>query len=536
MYSIDKLKGLFSSGKIGRRDFIQGVVALGATITAATSMSSSILAATPKKGGTLRLAMSSGTTTDILDMSVSTGATSELVHGYAIYNNLVELGADGSVIPELAESVESDDAKTWRFKVRKGVEWHNGKSLDVNDLACSINYHRGEDSKSSIKGQLSEIADVRQDGDYLVIELQGSNSDFPVMLSDYHAPIQIGGSDGKLVNPTAGIGTAGYVLKEYNPGVSASFERNPNYWKTGAAHFDAVETTIVGDATARQQALVTDQVDCIDDVSAPTAGLLSRNQKLELLAVTGTMHRVFAMRLDTPPFDNNDVRLALKFAARRQEMVDKVLLGYGQIGNDHSISPTQKYFNTDLAQREFDADKAKFHWGKTGLGDTPITCHASGASLDGSVDVALLLQASAKECGINLEVKKEPNDGYWSNIWNKPGIGMCTSYWSGRPTPDWMFSTCCIAASEWNDMAWKGTPAADRFNELMVAAKGELDDKKRHEMYFECQKLMNEDGGYITWSYGQNLSAHNKRLAHPEKVAGNWHLDGCKITERWWFA
>ena len=260
MYSIDKLKGLFSSGKIGRRDFIQGAVALGATITAATSMSSSILAATPKKGGTLRLAMSSGTTTDILDMSVSTGATSELVHGYAIYNNLVELGADGSVIPELAESVESDDAKTWRFKVRKGVEWHNGKSLDVNDLACSINYHRGEDSKSSIKGQLSEIADVRQDGDYLVIELQGSNSDFPVMLSDYHAPIQIGGSDGKLVNPTAGIGTAGYVLKEYNPGVSASFERNPNYWKTGAAHFDAVETTIVGDATARQQALVTDQV------------------------------------------------------------------------------------------------------------------------------------------------------------------------------------------------------------------------------------------------------------------------------------
>ena len=57
-----------------------------------------------------------------------------------------------------------------------------------------------------------------------------------------------------------------------------------------------------------------------------------------------------------------------------------------------------------------------------------------------------------------------------------------------------------------------------------------------HEMYFECQRLMNEDAGYLTWSYGQNLSAHNKRLAHPSQVAGNWHLDGCKITERWWFA
>ena len=67
MYTIEKLKGLFASGKIGRRDFIQGAVALGATISAATSMSTSVMAS-PKKGGTLRLAMSSGTTTDILDM------------------------------------------------------------------------------------------------------------------------------------------------------------------------------------------------------------------------------------------------------------------------------------------------------------------------------------------------------------------------------------------------------------------------------------------------------------------------------------
>ena len=95
----------------------------------------------------------------------------------------------------------------------------------------------------------------------------------------------------------------------------------------------------------------TDQVDCIDDVSAPTAGLLSRNQKLELLAVTGTMHRVFAMRLDTPPFDNNDVRLALKFAARRQEMVDKVLLGYGQIGNDHSYLPRKNILIQTYSKR-----------------------------------------------------------------------------------------------------------------------------------------------------------------------------------------
>ena len=111
---------------------------------------------------------------------------------------------------------------------------------------------------------------------------------------------------------------------------------------------------------------------------------------------------------------------------------------------------------------------------------------------------------------------------------------MCTSYWSGRPTPDWMFSTCCIAASEWNDMAWKGTPAADRFNELMVAAKGELDDKKRHEMYFECQKLMNEDGDILPGLMVKIFQLIIKTC--PQKKLLEWHLDGCKITERWWFA
>ena len=249
MLTIQKLKGLFASGKINRRDFVQGAVALGTSLSVATSMSSSVLAAVPKRGGTFRQAFSSGTTTDILDMSISTGAVSELVHAYAYLNNIVEIGADGSAVPELAETIETDDAKTWRFKVRDGVEWHNGKSLDVNDFICSINHHRGDDTKSSMKGQFSSIVDVRADGNYLVIELNGPNSDFPVMLSDYHGPVYIGGPDGKLLDPNAGIGTGAFILKEFNGGVSASFERNPNYWKQGAGWFDAMETTIIADST-----------------------------------------------------------------------------------------------------------------------------------------------------------------------------------------------------------------------------------------------------------------------------------------------
>ena len=534
MQNIDKLTKLFATGKIGRRDFMQGAMALGVSLSAASAITSQVHAATPVKGGHLRLGLGSGTTTDVLDMSVSTGATSELVNAYAHLNNITELDNTGQLVGELVSSIETDDAQTWRFKLRKGVEWHNGKSLDLNDLICSVNHHRGEDSKSVMKGQYSTITDVKADGDYLVISLEAPNGDFPVLLSDYHAPVYRGGSDGKIVDPGAGIGTGAYKVVSYDPGVRAEFERNPNYWKEGRGHFDSAETIIIADATARQQALMTDQIDVMDDVSGTSANLLKMNPKLDVLATTGTQHRVFAMRLDTPPFDNNDVRLALKYAAKRQEMVDKILLGYGEIGNDHSISPNQAYFNTDLPQREFDAEKARYHWKKTGIGDKPIQIHASEASLNGSVEVALLLQASAKECGINIEVKKEPVDGYWSNIWNKQGIGMTTSYWSGRPTPDWMFTTCCSAASDWNDMAWRNTPASDAFNTLLEAARSETDEKKRTEMYFETQRLMNEDGGYLTWCYSQLVSSNNKRVQHDPVVAGNWHLDGCKILERWW--
>ena len=66
------------------------------------------------------------------------------------------MGNDGQLIPELAESYEaSADAATWTFKLRKGVEFHNGKTMDADDVIASINHHRGEDSKSAAAGSVN---------------------------------------------------------------------------------------------------------------------------------------------------------------------------------------------------------------------------------------------------------------------------------------------------------------------------------------------------------------------------------------------
>ena len=456
-------------------------------------------------------------------------------------------GAGAAILPRFnrtdrsprnwAESFESsDDATTWVFNLRPGVEYHNGKSLTPEDVIHSVNRHRGENSPSAVKSLFEPVKDIRKDGNHqVIVELDAPNADFPFVLSDYRLVIMASDAEGN-VDITTGNGTGPYAIAEYNAGVRAFFKRNPNYFKADRAHFDEVENLVLVDPNARQTALRTGDVDVIDAVEPKIADRLGKVPGLTIQEVTGTQSRNMVMRLDTPPYDNLDLRLALKYAAKRQEMIDKVEAGHGVVGNDHQISPAQQYYNTELPQREYDPDKAKFHLKKAGMEGIEIELVASPAALDGAADVALLLQASAKPVGINITVKRASADAFWSDVWNKKGVGFATSYWGGRPTNDWMFTTCCVAESNWNDTAWKGTPAADQFNKLIVAARSELDKQKRREMYWECQRLVNEDGGSLVWGFTNYLHGLRDNVRYPEKVAGNWTLDGAKSMERWWFA
>merc|ERR1712185_273387 len=142
--------------------------------------------------------------------------------------------------------------------------------------------------------------------------------------------------------------------------------------------------------------------------------------------------------------------MALKLSIKRQELVDKILLGHGAIGNDHPISPTQAYHADNLAQREFDPDKAAFHYKKSGHSGK-IQLSDADAAFAGAVDAAQLMANSAKKAGIDIEVIREPNDGYWSNVWKNDAKGWCACYWGGRPAETMMFSAAYVAESKWND-------------------------------------------------------------------------------------
>ena len=161
-----------------------------------------------------------------------------------------------------------------------------------------------------------------------------------------------------------------------------------------------------------------------------TFRLLERMPKVVGINVTGTTHYTIPMLTDTKPFDNNDVRLAMKYAIDREQMVKQVLRGYGSVGNDTPIAPMQRYFNKDLPQRKFDPDKAKFHLKKAGLEGRTFQLHTSDAAYPGAVDTAVLYKEQAAKAGINIDIVREPTDGYWSNVWmKKPGASP-----SGEPS------------------------------------------------------------------------------------------------------
>ncbi len=521
------LQQSLTASKIGRREFIGRAAALGVTTALATTLAGAAAkAATPKKGGRFKLAMAHGATSDTLDPAALVNGY-QWALGYAHRNALTEIIAGGKVGPSLAESWESSpDASTWVFKLRKGVEFHNGKSLTADDVIASINHHRSDDSKSFVKPIAEEIETLKADGDGIVFALKAGNADFPYMMASAGFSICPATAEGKI-DWESGVGTGGYVLENYDPGVRADLKRNPNYWTDERAHAAEVEFLTIHDAAARSNALVTGEVHVIDQVDLKTAGLLARQKGVAVEETAGPLHFVFPMRTDMAPFDDNNVRLALKYAIDREELLQKILRGHGTVGNDNPIGPSYRFYAKDLERRAYDPDKAKYHMKQAGLSELTVDLRAAESAFPGAVDAAVLYQQHAAKAGITLNVVREPNDGYWSNVWMKQP--WCASYWGGYTTESEMFTTGYAPGAAWNDTYW----SHDKFVSIMAEAKAELDDSKRAAMYAEMQSIVRDEGGALVPLFANDVLARSDKVAHGE-LAADRGFDGRHIIDRWW--
>lgn len=514
--------------RIGRREFLGRVSAAGITAAAAGSIitaADTALAATPKKGGKLVLGWYGHSAKDTLNPNRLTSSL-DFQRAYQTMGTLVRYEPDLSLTGDLATEWEAnDDATVWTFKLREGVEFHNGKTLTADDVIYSLNRHRGEDSDSIIKAWLDPITDIKKDGDnVVVVELDSPNGDLPFYFGDMHACIVPDG----FTDFNNCIGTGPYALEKFEAGIGMTAKRNPNYYRDDIAHVDEVESFGIGDNAARINALISGEVHFVTRVDPKLVDLIGNAGGVEMASAPGARHITFPMMSDAAPFDNNDLRLAIKYMAERQSMVDNVLKGYGSVANDTPLGPLDKYFCADIPQREFDPDKAKFHLKKAGMEGATVTLHTSeAAGGPPAPDLALHLAESAKKVGFNINVEREPSDGYWSAVWMKRPFHM--SNWMPRPTADLRFSLVHLQDAKWNE-SHNGSPELDA---LITKARGMVDGPERHEVYCDIQRNIHETGGSLIPVFTSWLDARSADLkgwqAHPVGEG-----DGFRIHETAW--
>jgi peptide/nickel transport system substrate-binding protein len=496
----------------------------GAALGLATALPFGVARAdTPQQGGTLRLGLGGGATTDSLDPRTYTQTVPRNI-GQQICNQLVEITSQNKLIPELAESWEMKPGATeWVFNIRKNVQFHNGKTLDADDVIYSINLHRGEKSTSGARSLFTDVQDVKADGTSQVrITLSSGNVDLPYLFADYHMLIVPNGFTdfGKL------IGTGGYALQSFTPGVGAKALRNKNYWKEGRAHVDAVETTVINDGTARFNSLQSDNIDVMNRLDRSLVAMLQGAAGIDVVRSAGGMHYTFAASTKQQPTSSNDVRLALKYAVDREQLIKVVFSGIGRPGNDHPIPDFDPFFNSDLPQRAHDPDKAKFYLKKAGLENLKLELYASDAAFPEAIDMATAYQAAAGKGGVMLDVKRSPSDGYWDNVWMK--VPFCVDVWLSRPI-DQMLSIAYKSGAPWNETYWSNTT----FDKLLVEARTLADTAKRKELYGEMQRLIHEEGGSVIPVYADFLDAKRSRVKGYETSPVS-DLSGDRVSERVW--
>ena len=247
------------------------------------------------------------------------------------------------------------------------------------------------------------MSDIKADGKNKVIfTLSGANADFPYICSDYHIPIMPAKSDG-TADWQSGVRTGPFVFGSYEPGVRAKLKRNPNYHKEGKPYFDEVEFLTIADVAARTNALNAGEVDWIGRCDLKTLNMLKRSPNIEITEVTGYGHYVFPMQVTQPPFDNVDVRTALKWAIDREDIAKKIFLGHATPGNDNPIAPSVKFAINPEPILKYHPEKAKFHLKKAGLTTLKVDLSVAGAAFAGAVDAATLYD-HAQAAGIDINV------------------------------------------------------------------------------------------------------------------------------------
>jgi peptide/nickel transport system substrate-binding protein len=455
----------------------------------------------PKRGGTLTIATQSSSTADTLDPAKGALST-DYVRAHMFFNGLTSLDAQLAPQMMLAEDIATDDATVWTIRLRKDIQFHDGKALSAGDVVYSLNRHNDPAVASKVRAVTQQFESVRATGPLTVqITLKGANADLPVILATSHFVIVQDGT----TSFTNANGTGPFKCKEFTPGVRTLAVRNERYWRPGLPHLDEVALFGIPDESARINALLSGDVHWVNEVNPRSTKRIKGEPGYQVLESQSGLYTDLIIRQNTGLGRNPDFTLGMKYLIDREQMKRAAFRGYAVIANDQPIAPSNRFYFAGLPQRPYDPERAKFHLRRAGaLGMTlPVVASVAAA---GSVDMAMLLQQSAQNAGLNLALKRVSADGYWSNHWMKSPIGFGNI--NPRPSADMLFTQFFKSDAPWNESGWKN----EQFDQLLLLARAETDETKRKQFYADMQVLVHEHCGVGIPLFITNLEALSTKV------------------------
>ena len=317
-----------------------------------------------------------------------------------------------------------------------------------------MNRHLGEDSTSVIKSVMDSVKEWKKTGPMEVKAVMKSpNADLPTLLGMFQNKIIKKDSTG------GGVGTGPYVMDSFQPGVKSVHSRNNNYWREGA-NLDGCEITAITDAVARVNALIAGDMDMATSIDPNAFRQIESASDVTLLSTPAAVQVGTCILKNTKPGESDDFVKGMQFIQDRERIVKRVLKGKGSIGNDTPISAAHGAdFCSELAQRQFDPDKAKFHFKKSGYNSADLYVAQVTSGIE---EASLLAQANCAKIGFKLNLKKVPTDGYWGAVWMKEPLNVVT--WNMRPTANSQMAIQFAPGGNWNDTFWNN----DRMGELFA--------------------------------------------------------------------
>ncbi len=479
--------------ELSRRDLLRfaaiagvGVPILGVAGCSSDSTDASPSASgSPKPGGTLRAAISGGSSSDSLDAQ-SAITTIDFARIFQLNEPLIGFDANAQLVPILAESLTpSSDAKTWTLKLRNGVTFHNGKNLTADDVIYS--FQRIVDPKAPLPGAVPiaavDVAGMKKIDD-LTVEIP-CKTPFAILdqtVANYYYNIVPTGYD-----PTNPVGTGPFKFESFTPGQESIFVRNENYWQDGLPYVDKVVITDFADETAQINALTGGQTDMINQLSANGANSLSASDAKTVVSQGGGWVP-FTMRVDAAPFNDVKVRQAFRYMVDREQMMQVVFGGEGTVGND-IFSIYDPSFDTSIPQRTYDPDQAKSLLKSAGVEGLTVDLVTSDIA-QGSLSMATVLAQQAKASGVTVNLKKVTVGDFYGPQYLKWVFAQDFSFFQYYlPSVAQFFAP----TGPYNETHYNNPKYTDLFNTALAT----VDESKRTDIVHQMQQIDHDDGGYI---------------------------------------